>query len=133
MPEGKVPEKLFQNWNRPFVSSVKKHKVAHNQDKSNDKEYNLLCKRLKRIHAMEKTLSGKGIDFQCVIVNRPIGLHKKKDPESKATVPSSKASKPMKDVVFKSPINTLAKPSRVTRRLMIPKYMILKAGFNYKF
>ena len=134
MPEEKVPQNLFQNWNRPFVSSVKRHKVSHNQDKSNDKEYKLLCKRLKRVHSMEKALADKGIEFKCIIVNRPTGLHKKKTvakPEPKSTT----VSKPLKEVALKSPSISVSLPKSrpvVRRRMMLPKFMVIKAGFNSK-
>lgn len=105
LPEEKVPKNLFQNWNRPYVSTVKSHKAIHNREKNDAKEYKLLVSRLKRVHTMEKKLADKGITFKCVIANRPTGLSKpsKSDPKASKTVSKvSKASKPMKEVIFKS-------------------------------
>ena len=139
LPEEKIPKNLFQNWNRPFVSTVKTHKVIHNRSKTDSKEYKLMVSRLKRVHTMEKKLAEKGITFKCVIANRPTGLSKpiKADTKSNQTVSKvvSKPSKTMKEIVLKS---TPIARRPVTRRnvassfkvepLWINKYCLINAS-----
>lgn len=124
LPEEKVPKNLFQNWNRPYVSTVKSHKAIHNSNKTDAKEYKLLCSRLKRVHTMEKKLADKGITFKCVIANRPTGLSKPSKNDSKANKGISKASKapkPMKEVILKS-TPTTRRP--VIRRNVISNFKV---------
>jgi len=145
LPEEKVPKNLFMNWNRPFISSVKTHKVAHNNLKSSLKEYNLLCKRLKRIHSMEKALADKGIQFKCVIANKPTGLSRASSnkgisakPESTPKSVKTVAAKPnisgksFQEVILKSPSFEKTPTTPMRRRLVLPKFQIIKAGFKSK-
>lgn len=145
-----MPKNLFHNWNRPFISSVKTHKVAHNRTKNDAKEYQLLCKRLKRVHAMGKTLADQGIEFKCVIANRPTNIRKpskstaaagSSQKAAAAVVVASKAVSPVKEVkvmkqtALKSSTTTatLAKNMPVTRRrIILPKFKVVKAGLNCK-
>lgn len=117
LPKEKVPKNLFQNWNRPFVSTVKTHKVFHNRSKTDAKEYKLLCSRLKRVHSMEKKLAAKGITFKCVIANRPTGLRKPKKTDAKSNkLPVSKVSKPSKGRKEEENEEIVPKLIKTTRR-----------------
>lgn len=124
LPEEKIPKNLFQNWNRPFVSTVKTHKVIHNRNKTDAKEYKLMCSRLKRVHTMEKKLAEKGITFKCVIANRPSGLNKPAKTDSKSSKtdsPAIKPSKATKEIVLKSTPST-RRP--VTRRNVATNFKV---------
>lgn len=91
LPKSKVRKDLFKNWNRPFISSVKKHKLAHNQNKTPKAESELLKKRLQRVENMKSLLLAKGIKYEPVIVNKPAknfeNLSKQKSKEQKQQHP----------------------------------------------
>ncbi|KAJ6224848.1 hypothetical protein RDWZM_003393 [Blomia tropicalis] len=134
LPKEKVPKNLFRNWNRPYHSTVVSHKTLHNSFKDDRKEYDLMCKRLKRIHSMEKALAEKGINFKCVVVNRPTGLKKPSKPQRKSTksVSNKKValkSRPMQVVQLKAP---KIKFNTTRRRYIIPRLMTIQAGFNFR-
>lgn len=105
---GKVPKNLFKNWDRPFISTTKLHKTRHNQVKSDAKEYKLLCKRLKRVNNMKLLLAAQGIQFEPVIVNRPVGLVR---PDQKA------AKKPLEPEVVEQAEETdvVSTPSKAKK------------------
>lgn len=100
---------------------------------------------------MAKTLADQGIEFKCVIANRPTNIHKpsksttavESSHKAAGAVVASKAVSPVKEVkvmkqtALKSSTTTaaaaLAQTRPVTRRrIILPKFKVVKAGLNCK-
>ena len=65
LPLEKVNANIFKNWNRPFVSSVEKHRLTHNQPKTARQELRMVQRQLRRIQKMNDLLAENGIEFDC--------------------------------------------------------------------
>ncbi|OTF76743.1 RNA-binding protein-like protein, partial [Euroglyphus maynei] len=74
LPPEKINVNIFKNWNKPFVSSVEKHRLAHNQLKTAKQELRMVQRHLRRIRKMNAILAQNDIEFECVIINRPLDL-----------------------------------------------------------
>lgn len=131
LSDERVPPNLFRNWNRPFISSVKKHKVAHNQTKSAQQEYRSLRKHLSRVHKMEETLSQKGIEFKCVVVNRPTGLSKTqpaKGTDLEAKTPEKRTIKKERELLRKrEEANSSHEDSVIFKPISASKLRLIKS------
>lgn len=66
-----MPEKLFKLANKPFVSSVVRHRNKVNGLRSFKNEQRSVTKKLLKIKEVEEKLAQYGIKFKCVIVNVP--------------------------------------------------------------
>lgn len=103
------------------MSTVKMHKIAHNKHKTENQEYRMVRKQLKRVHRMKQILAENGINFEPTIVNRPSGLKKsKKEPSTK---PRRQSINTDDEVSFNMP-----RRRRTLRTLMTPKFLKLRAG-----
>ena len=87
--------KLFKNWDKEFVSTALIHKSLHNKNKSIEKEFKLMRKRLRKVRQMEASLKQKGLDFKCEVIHLPdmSQLRQQVNNEPKPTAPKLKTSK----------------------------------------
>lgn len=132
-----MPRGIFRNWNKPFMSTVKKHKLAHNRDKSANQEYRTICNHLRRVHKIEEALSKKGLDFKCVVVNRPQDLKKTSEKKGVSKPRSSLKRRPLLEPPgeHSSVIVNLPTPRISTRkvnRLSLPKFRKLRAASVFR-
>lgn len=124
-----VRKDLFKNWNRPFVSTVKKHKATHNKTKTAKADFELLKKRLRRVHSMKSLLSPKGIEFEPVIVNRPTDL-KERVQQEEDNPEQQLAQQPQPSLYSRPPLVIPARkrPTKKRRQLVVWKYVKLQAA-----
>lgn len=150
LPPEKIKTNIFRNWNRPFVSSVEKHRLAHNQPKTAKQELRMVQRHLQQIRKMNTFLAENGIEFECVIINRPTDLKaiksdddngKIQSPEisTKKLIHSKKAANstdtmPIEVIHMIRPKKRLSSSTTTTllkrKRLMNAKLMKMKASFS---
>lgn len=128
MTNEKLGKNVFKNWDRPFISSVEKHKMAHNKTKTVQQEYRSIQKHLKRLKKMENTLKEKDIEFKCVVVNRP--TEAQMDQYRKQLNESKTNSNFKKETIHMKPSINLNQVKR--KRLIIPKLMKIRAACKIK-
>lgn len=125
----KIGKNVFKNWDRPFISSIEKHKIVHNQTKTIAQEFRSIQKNMKRLERMENILKEKNIEFKCVVVNRPskaqMDKYRKQLDELKINSNLLK-----RETIRIRPSINMNQIKR--RRLIIPKLMKIRAACKIK-
>ncbi|XP_027201583.2 uncharacterized protein LOC113795585 [Dermatophagoides pteronyssinus] len=148
LPLEKVNANIFKNWNRPFVSSVEKHRLTHNQPKTTRQELRMVQRQLRRIGKMNNLLAENGIEFETVIINRPTDLELAIDNNDKTDVDnvqtqsikskskhklsqsSTTDSMPIEMIRMIRPKTACLSTLLKRKRLINAKFMKMKAGFR---
>lgn len=131
----KVHRDVFKNWNRPFVSTVEKHKLKHNEEKTESQDKKTALRHLKKLRKMENILKKSQIEFECVVINKPKNFAPnskiRKLDESGVTMNKKSfdnfQSMPEERLQIKITKNQL---NLLRKRLIIPKFLKLEAGLG---
>ena len=148
IPDAKLEEMphLFKKWNTCFIGTTAIHKRLHNKNKSVDREFKLMRKRLRNVRKMENILKDKGLDFECQVINLPdikqlrreevkqneANDQISKDRERVKTEAVSEMTKPLK--INRKQVKPLAIESiDISKRVKIPKSERRKSVFSPKY